>query len=127
MKIYIKNKVYMPIYEQIKEQIKSSILDGSVKENEQLVSIRQLAKDLNISAVTTTKAYSELEEEGFIKAIAGKGYYVASKNNELLREMFLKSVKESLHRAVRDGINAGLTNEEIIAMLKSALSEHLNE
>ncbi len=123
MKIIIKNKSDMPIYEQIKEQIRSQILDGSVEENEPLPSIRQLARDLKISVITTTRAYNDLMDEGFIISVAGKGYYVAPKNNELLRERLLRSVEDSLELAVRDARTAGLSEEELIGLLKTIMEE----
>lgn len=123
MKIIIKNKSDMPIYEQIKEQIRSQILDGSVEENEPLPSIRQLARDLKISVITTTRAYNDLMDEGFIISVAGKGYYVAPKNNELLRERLLRSVEDSLELAVREARTAGLSEEELIGLLKTIMEE----
>ena len=77
MKIVIKNKSELPIYEQIEQQIKAQILEGSVTEDEQLPSIRQLARDLKISVITTTRVYNDLAEEGFIISVSGKGYFVA--------------------------------------------------
>ena len=121
MKIIIRNKIDTPIYEQIYEQVKNEILDGKAKEGEQMPSIRQLAKDLRISVITTTKAYSVLEDEGYITAVKGKGYFVSSKNNELLKERLLMSVEKCLEQAVRDGRNAGLSDEQIIGMLESEL------
>ena len=81
MKIIIKNKSELPIYEQIEQQMKAQILEGKVSEDEQLPSIRQLARDLKISVITTTRVYNDLAEEGFIISVAGKGYFVAPKNN----------------------------------------------
>ena len=121
MKIIIRNKIDTPIYEQIYEQVKNEILDGKAKEGEQMPSIRQLAKDLRISVITTTKAYSVLEDEGYITAVKGKGYFVSSKNNELLKERLLMSVEKCLEQAVKDGRNAGLSDEQIIGMLESEL------
>lgn len=123
MKIILKNKSDVPIYEQIEEQIKSAILEGKADENEQLPSIRQLARDLKISVITTTRAYNDLAEEGFIVSSAGKGYYVAPRNNELLRERMLCTVEECLEKAVEYGRNAGLSDDEIIEILKSTLEE----
>ena len=127
MKIIIKNKIDTPIYEQICEQVKNAILDGKAKENEQMPSIRQLAKDLKISVITTTKAYSVLEEEGYITAVKGKGYFVSPRNNELLRERFIMSVEKSLEQAVRDGRNAGLSDDQLIEMLKSELGGNADD
>lgn len=123
MKIVIKNKSDMPIYEQIEEQIKAQILEGKVAEDEQLPSIRQLARDLKISVITTTRVYTDLAEEGFIISVTGKGYFVAPRNNELLRERMLCEMEEGLEKAVTNGRNAGLPDEEIIAALKKFLEE----
>ena len=123
MKIILKNKSDVPIYEQIEEQIKSQILEGKVGEDEQLPSIRQLARDLKISVITTTRVYNDLAEEGFIVSVAGKGYYVAPRNNDLLRERMLCEMEEGLEKAVTNGRNAGLSDDEIIAALKTVLEE----
>ena len=127
MKIIIKNKIDTPIYEQICEQVKNTILDGKAKEGEQMPSIRQLARDLRISVITTTKAYSVLEEEGYITAVKGKGYFVSLKNNELLRERLLMSVEKCFEQAVRDGRNAGLNDEQLMEMLKSELGGNADD
>ena len=82
MKIIIKNRSDVPIYEQIEEQIKAQILEGKTEENEQLPSIRQLARDLKISAITTTRVYNDLADEGFIVSVTGKGFFVAPRNND---------------------------------------------
>ena len=123
MKIVIKNKSDMPIYEQIEEQIKAQILEGKVEEDEQLPSIRQLARDLKISVITTTRVYTDLAEEGFIISVTGKGYFVAPRNNELLRERMLCEMEEGIEKAVINGRNAGLSDEDIIAALKKFLEE----
>lgn len=123
MKIILKNKSDVPIYEQIEEQIKAQILEGKIGEDEQLPSIRQLARDLKISVITTTRVYNDLSEEGFIISVAGKGYYVAPKNNDLLRERMLCEMEEGLEKAVTNGRNAGLSDDEIIAALKTVLEE----
>lgn len=123
MKIVLKNKSDVPIYEQIEEQIKAQILEGKIGEDEQLPSIRQLARDLKISVITTTRVYNDLSEEGFIISVAGKGYYVAPKNNDLLRERMLCEMEEGLEKAVTNGRNAGLADNEIIAALKTILEE----
>lgn len=123
MKIVIKNKSELPIYEQIEQQIREQILDGSVAEDEQLPSIRQLARDLKISVITTTRAYNDLADEGFIVSVSGKGYFVAARNNELLRERMLCEMEEALEKAAENGRNAGLSDEEIITALKNYLEE----
>ena len=119
MKIIIKNKSELPIYEQIEQQMKAQILDGTITEEEQLPSIRQLARDLKISVITTTRAYNDLAEEGFIISVAGKGYFVAPRDNELMRERMLFEMEEALEKAVTSGRDAGLTDEEIVAALRS--------
>ena len=123
MKIIVKNKSDLPIYEQIEEQIKEQILEGKAAENEQLPSIRQLARDLKISVITTTRVYNDLADEGFIISVAGKGYFVAPRNNELLRERMLCEMEEGLEKAVRSGRDAGLSDEEITAALKRIMEE----
>ena len=90
MKIIISNTSGIPIYEQIKEQIKSAILSGEIEENEMLPSLRQLARDLKISVLTTTRAYTELEQEGFVTNVQGKGCYVMGRGSELIREQLLR-------------------------------------
>lgn len=121
MKIIIKNKSELPIYEQIEQQMKKQILDGTLAEDTQLPSIRQLARDLKISVITTTRVYNDLAEEGFIISVAGKGYFVASRNNELLRERMFYEMEEGLEKAVKSGRDAGLTDDEILAALKKFL------
>lgn len=118
MKIVIKNKSELPIYEQIEQQIKAQILDGTVTEDEQLPSIRQLARDLKISVITTTRVYNDLADEGFIVSVSGKGYFVAPRNNELLRERMLYEMEDGFEKAVTNGRNAGLTDDEIISELR---------
>lgn len=123
MKIILKNNSDVPIYEQIEEQVKKAVLEGKIMENEQLPSIRQLARDLKISVITTTRAYTDLMEEGYIVSVVGKGYFVAQRNNELLRERMLCEMEECLEKAVVSGRNAGLSDNEIIKYLKSVLEE----
>ena len=123
MKIIVKNKSDVPIYEQIETQIKQQILEGKVQEDEQMPSIRQLARDLKISVITTTRVYNDLAEEGFIVSVAGKGYFVAPRNNELLRERMLCEMEDGLEKAVRNGRNAGLTDDEIVAALRRFMTE----
>ena len=123
MKIIIKNKSELPIYEQIEQQMRSQILDGTLAAEEQLPSIRQLARDLKISVITTTRAYNDLSDEGFIISVAGKGYFVAPRGNELLRERMLYEMEDGLEKAVTNGRNAGLSDDEIIAALRKFMEE----
>lgn len=116
MNIFIDNKSGLPIYDQIYSQIKSQIISGALREDQLLPSIRNLAKDLGISVITTRRAYDELEREGFIYTVAGKGCFVAAKNTELLREENLRQIENHL-QAIRDLAAAcGLSREDIIEM-----------
>jgi GntR family transcriptional regulator len=123
MKILISNSSNEPIYEQISSQIKSMILKGELIEGEMLPSIRGLAKDLQISVITTKRAYDELEREGFIESVQGKGSFVASQNKELMREMKLKIIEEQLQKVVKECNVLGLSYEEVSEMLRILFEE----
>ena len=118
MQLYIDNRSGAPIYDQIYSQIKDAILSGQVTEGEALPSIRALAKDLRISVITTKRAYDELEQEGFLYAVPAKGFFVAAKNTELLREENLKKIEAHLTEAVRLAAPCGLTKQELTEMLE---------
>lgn len=117
MRIIIQNGLGQPIYDQIREQIKNLILRGELAQGEQLPSIRGLAKELQISVITTKRAYGELEREGFIETVAGKGSYVAPQDKELLREKKLQIIEEKLQEAVVEGKQLGLTIKELTEIL----------
>ena len=121
MNILIDNKSGAPIYDQIYSQIKSQIINGSLKEDEMLPSIRGLAKDLRISFITTKRAYEELEKDGFIYTLPGKGCYVAPKNVELLREENLKKIEEHIDEIVRLAASCNLSQKDIIKMVNFSL------
>ena len=123
MKIIIKNKSELPIYEQIEQQMKEQILDGTAAENEQLPSIRQLARELKISVITTTRAYNDLADEGYIISVAGKGYFVAPRDNELMRERMICEMEEGFEKAIGSGRSAGFSDDEIIAAFKKYMEE----
>ncbi len=123
MHIFIDNKSGMPIYDQIYTQIKAHIINGELKEDEALPSIRNLAKDLRISVITTKRAYEELEKEGFIYTVAAKGCFVAPKNTELLREESLKKIEEYISEIVSLANMCGIGYEELIEMLKFEMEE----
>ncbi|WP_238882715.1 GntR family transcriptional regulator [Clostridium sp. YIM B02551] len=123
MKILISNKSDLPIYEQIKVQIKEQILSGNIPENEFLPSIRQLAKELGISVITTTRAYSDLEAEGFIATIQGKGSVVLPKDNEMVKEQYLRRIEESFLSAIDDAKIANISNKELIEILENLMEE----
>ena len=118
MNILIDNKSSAPIYEQIYSQIKAQIVGGALREDAALPSIRSLAKDLRVSVITTKRAYDELEHEGFLYTVAGKGCFVAPKNLELLREENLKAVEAHLEAAAKLAAACGLGCEDLIEMLK---------
>jgi GntR family transcriptional regulator len=117
MKIVISNSSPDPIYEQAARQIKSAIIAGELKEGEPLPSIRKLAKELQISVITTQRAYEELEREGFIDTVGGKGCFVAAQNKELLREKKRKLVEEKLADAVSEAKMLGIGIKELKEML----------
>lgn len=98
-------------------------MSGELVENEFLPSIRQLAKDLGISVITTTRAYSDLEAEGFIATMQGKGSFILSKDNEMVREQYLKRIEEAFTSAIGDGKLANISNEELIMILKNLMKE----
>jgi len=118
MDIIISNSSGQPIYEQIMNQIKSLIISGELKEGDALPSMRLLAKELRISVITTKRAYEELEREGFITSITGKGSFVAAKNVNLIREQQLREIEEYMQKIVEKSIACGLTLDELIEMLK---------
>ena len=118
MNIYIDNRSGTPIYDQIYTQVKNLIMNGVLAENEALPSIRNLAKDLRISVITTKRAYDELEREGFIYTLPAQGCFVAPKNVELLREENLKKIEEHMREISRLAAESGLTKEEIIEMFQ---------
>ena len=117
MDIILSNSSGKPIYEQISDQVKSQILSGALAEGDALPSMRLLAKELHISVITTKRAYEELEREGFLQNIPGKGCFVAPQNRELLREAQLRRVEEFLSLAVDEARKGGFTLEELTEML----------
>ncbi len=121
MNIIIANSSGLPIYEQIKEQVKAQILSGELIEDEMLPSLRQLAKDLKISVLTTTRAYNELEQEGFITSRQGKGFFVMSSSSELIREQLIKEVENNLNNAIRAAERISMTDDEMISLLRLLL------
>jgi GntR family transcriptional regulator len=124
LRIIITNTSGKPIYEQIKEQIKEAILSDEISEGELLPSIRQLAKDLKISVITTTRAYTDLEQEGFIALQQGKGCFVLPKNSDIVREQLLRKIEESLLTAVNAAKVAKLSYAEIIHILEFIMEEN---
>ena len=123
MRVIISNTSNEPIYNQITNQIKAEIIKGELEEGELLPSIRGLAKDLQISVITTKRAYDELEKEGFIQTVPGKGSYVAIQNKELMREKKLKIIEEKLTQIVEESKLMGFSYEDINEMLKILFQE----
>ncbi|WP_017185916.1 GntR family transcriptional regulator [Alkalibacillus haloalkaliphilus] len=123
MQIIISNSSKEPIYEQIINQIKSTILSGDLKEGAALPSIRQLAKDLQISVITTKRAYEELEKLGFIYSIVGKGSFVAEQNLEVIREKKLKVIEEQLSAVIVNSKEIGLSFDELQELLELLYEE----
>ena len=116
MQLYIDNRSGAPIYDQIYSQIKDAILSGQVTEGEALPSIRALAKDLRISVITTKRAYDELESEGFIYTLPGKGCFVAERSTELLREENLKKIEGHMQEIRRLASACRLTENDLDEM-----------
>lgn len=125
MNIIISNSSSDPLYEQIKKAIKQAIYTNELKEEEILPSVRALANDLKISFLTVKKAYDELEVEGFIKTVQGKGSYVLPKNLELLREEKLKEIEKNISTVVKLSKIYGITEEEVINLIKIMFEEDL--
>jgi len=123
MELIISNASNLPIYEQIVAGIKQHILSGELSEGDMLPSIRALAKDLRISVITTKRAYEELEREGFIYTVAGKGCFVASRSREWMREDSLRKIEEHLQEIARLASAAGVSGEELCAMLRTLCEE----
>ena len=113
MKIMINNSLMTPIYEQIVDQVKALIRSGELMENDNLPSVRALAKELKISALTVKKAYDNLDAEGFTVTVHGKGTYVAATNTDLLLEEQKKEVETDLEMAIQKGRRCGLSDEDI--------------
>jgi GntR family transcriptional regulator len=123
MRILIANSSPDPIYDQIVRQIKAQIIAGALREGEPLPSIRKLAQDLQISVITTKRAYDELESEGFIDTVGGKGTFVAAQNAEFLREKRMKVVEEKLAAAVDEARMMGMGYTQLSEMLRLLCEE----
>jgi len=125
MKIIISNSSTDPIYEQINKQIKAQIISGDLNEGDALPSIRILAKELQISVITTKRAYEELEKEGFIDTVGGKGCFVAMQNKELLKEKKMKTIEEKMGDTVKDAKKLGIRLKELKEMLSILYDEEV--
>ena len=123
MNILISNSSSVPLYEQISNQIKNQILNGELKPSEALPSIRMLSKDLKVSIITTKRAYEELEKEGFIKTVAGKGTFVSEGNSVRLKEAAICEIEIKLDDAISQAKAIGLTLDECLEIFKSLFLE----
>lgn len=117
----------VPIYQQIADNFRSDILEGKMSQGEYLPSIRGLAKDLKISVITTLKAYEQLEQEGLVTAVQGKGYYVNAQDTQMLIEQHRRKVEDALLIAISSAKLAGMTKEELTQTLQTLLSLDLEE
>lgn len=123
MDIIISNSSGVPIYEQIEEQIKSQIMIGDLQEGEALPSMRVLAKELKISIITTKRAYEDLERDGFIESVTGKGSFVKGINSEMVRENVLFTIQELLENAVDKAILGQISKDELQEILELLYDE----
>lgn len=123
MKIVIETQGTLAIYEQIVNQIKNAVIAGDVEPGEALPSIRSLAADLQVSVITTKRAYEELEKEGLIRSVAGKGFYVCEANKDYLREKQLMMLEKRMAELVEQGKSAGLSKEDFIEMAETFFEE----
>ena len=122
LSVVLSNTAGVPIYEQIAQQVRDAILTGQVEADEMLPSIRALARDLRVSVITTTRAYSDLVAEGFLANVPGKGYFVLPRDSELVREQVLREVEEHLDRAVERARLVQLSDEELHTMLQTIIA-----
>ncbi len=125
MQVLIDNHSGIPIYDQIFSQIKAQIISGSLRQDELLPSIRGLARDLRVSFITTKRAYDELEKEGFLYTVPGKGCFVAPRNVELLREENLRKIESHMEEIQKLGLSCGLSRKELVEIFTAFLEEPL--
>ena len=123
MKLIINHSSMQPIYEQIVEQTKEKIMHGELTEETMLPSVRTLAKDLKVSALTVKKAYDALEQEGFVNTVHGKGSFVACANQNLMLKEKKKEVEADLEKAIRKGRSCGMSNQEITELFNIVLED----
>ncbi|MFT4142913.1 MAG: GntR family transcriptional regulator [Mobilitalea sp.] len=126
MRIVLSYQSGVPIYEQIKEQLKYSIISGELPQGELLPSIRQLARDLKVSVITTTRAYGDLELEGYVSTVPGKGCYVQKINSDVIREQYLEETESALLTAIKKANMAGLLMTDLHKLLDE-LEGSINE
>ena len=125
MNIIISNSSSIPIYEQIKTAIKQAIFSNELKEEDVLPSVRSMANDLKISFLTVKRAYDELEEEGYIKTVQGKGSFVAPKNLELIKEEKLKEIQDHIEKIYKISKIADISEDEVKELFKMIFEEEI--
>ena len=118
MNIVISNNINLPIYEQIVRAVKNGIIAGNIKEEDPLPSIRGLARDLQISIITTNRAYEELEKEGLIYSKAGKGFFVSKQNTNMLKEKKIQGIENDIQELVKECKKSGISKEEMLGMIE---------
>lgn len=123
MKIIISANSSLPIYEQIINQIRDIVVSGELKPGEAMPSIRNLARDLQVSVITTKRAYEELENEGVIRSVAGKGFYVCQQNNDILKEKQIMLLEKRYTELIADSRKAGMELDEIINLIRVLYQE----
>lgn len=123
MKIIISANSSLPIYEQIINQVRDIVVSGELKPGEAMPSIRNLARDLQVSVITTKRAYEELESEGVIRSVAGKGFYVCQQNNDILKEKQIMLLEKRYMELIADSRKAGMELDEIINLISVLYQE----
>ncbi len=118
MEILLSNSSDKPIYEQITSQIKAMIMNGTLKSGDSLPSMRKLAKELHVSVITAQRAYEDLQRDGFIDTVAGKGTFVAAQNKDFIREENLRSIEKLLQKAVRLGKENDISLQQVTDLLQ---------
>ena len=127
MRVVLSNTSGVPLYEQVKQQVRTAILAGELAEGEALPSVRGLARDLQISVITTTRAYADLAAEGFIVNVPGKGAFVLGVDSDLVREQLLRQVEDGLTAALGAARSAGLDRDGLVEMLDTLMAAERDE
>ena len=123
MKILISTTIHTPIYEQIVNQIRDAVVKGELAAGEGIPSIRALARDLQVSVITTKRAYEELEQEGVIESVPGRGFYICRQNNDHLRERQMMNLEKQFSDLLLESKRAGMNLEDIVEMIKVLYEE----
>lgn len=127
MRIIVQNSSELPIYQQIYDQLRDAILGGELREHDSLPSIRQLARELKISVITTTRAYTDLEKDGYVMIVQGKGCFVKSINTSIIEESLLASIEGNLADAIKSAKILKRTGDELVCMVRKIWEDMDNE